>query len=138
MCIRDSVGSAQSFQSRPTYIFGGGQNTTLGSYTGLDKFYGRLSYMFAGRAVISLDGYFDILTIPDSALAANAAPATFTNFRPGVSLFGEYRFADSFGINATIDYVQQISDTQIAVGPGQVFDLNNRRVQAMLGFRWFM
>lgn len=132
------VGSAQSFQSRPTYIFGGGQNTTLGSYTGLDKFYGRLSYMFAGRAVISLDGYFDILTIPDSALAANAAPATFTNFRPGVSLFGEYRFADSFGINATIDYVQQISDTQIAVGPGQVFDLNNRRVQAMLGFRWFM
>lgn len=136
------VGSAQSFQTRPTYIFGGGQNTTLGSFTGLDKIYGRLSYMFAGRAVIALDGYFDILTLPPSYDAAGTvAPGTlngFTNYRPGASLFAEYRFADSLGLNVTFDYVQQISDVQIPVGPGQVFDLNNRRAQAMLGFRWFM
>lgn len=136
------VGSAQSFQNRPTYIFGGGQNTTIGSFSGLDKFYGRLSYMFAGRAVLALDGYFDIMTLPPAFDSTGAvAPGTqngFTNYRPGAVLFGEYRFADSFGINATVDYVQQISSIQIPIGGGQLFDLNNRRVQAMLGFRWFM
>jgi len=136
------VGSAQSFQNRPTYIFGGGQNTTIGSFTGLDKIYGRLSYMFAGRAVVSLDGYLDILSLPAVLDAAGTpAPGTaggFTNYRPGAQLFGEYRFADSFGINATLDYAQQISDVQVPIGGGQVFDLNNRRFQGMLGFRWFM
>ncbi len=136
--LRDvMVGSAQSFQGRPSYIFGGGQNTTIGSFTGLDKIYGRLSYMFAGRAVVSLDGYLDILSFP-AVEAAGALTPSFTNYRPGASLFGEYRFADSFGLNATIDYTQQISDVQIPLGGGQVFDLNNRRVQATLGFRWFM
>lgn len=136
------VGSAQSFANRPTYIFGGGQNTTIGSYTGLDKFYGRLSYLFAGRAVVSLDGYFDVLTLPPVFDGTGTiAPGTqngFTNFRPGASLFGEYRFADSFGVNATVDYQQTISDVQLPVGNNQVFDLNNRRVQAFLGVRWFM
>lgn len=136
--LRDVLtGSSQSFQGRPTYIFGGGQNTTIGSFTGLDKIYGRLSYMFAGRAIVSLDGYLDILSFPTVETPAGVTPA-FTNYRPGASLFGEYRFADSFGINATVDYAQQISDTQIQLGGGQVFDLNNRRVQATLGFRWFM
>lgn len=136
------TGSAQSFANKPSYLFGGGQNTVLGSYTGLDKFYGRLSYMFAGRAILALDGFVDLLTMP-GLFDAGGAPVRntvggFMNIRPGASLFGEYRFVDSFGLNLTIDYAQQISDVAIPVGGNQVFDLNNRRVQASLGARWFM
>ena len=136
------TGSAQSFANKPTYLYGGGQNTVLGSYTGLDKIYGRLSYMFAGRAILALDGFVDILTLP-ALFDANGATVAgtaggFSNLRPGASLFGEYRFVDSFGLNLTVDYAQQISDVVVPVGGNQVFDLNNRRVQASLGARWFM
>jgi hypothetical protein len=61
----------------------------------------------------------------------------------GGSIFAEYRLSQSFGINTTIDYVQQFSDTQIPSGavPGTgvagVFDLNYRRFQAFLGARYF-
>lgn len=136
------TGSAQSFANKPTYLYGGGQNTVLGSYTGLDKIYGRLSYMFAGRAILALDGFVDILTLP-ALFDANGGTVAgtaggFSNLRPGASLFGEYRFVDSFGLNLTVDYAQQISDVVVPVGGNQVFDLNNRRVQASLGARWFM
>ncbi len=136
------VGSAQSFANRPSYLFGGGQNTVLGSFTGLDKFYGRLSYMFAGKAMLGLDGYVDLLSLP-ALFDVNGTPVPktaggFMNVRPGLSLFGEYRFVDTFGLNLTVDYSQNISDVQIPVGPGSVFDLNNRRVQTSLGARWFM
>ena len=136
------TGSAQSFANKPTYLYGGGQNTVLGSFTGLDKFYGRLSYMFAGRAVLALDGFVDLLTLPEIFDAnGTTVPNTsggFMNIRPGASLFGEYRFVDSFGVNLTVDYSQQISDVAIPLGGNQAFDLNNRRVQASLGARWFM
>jgi hypothetical protein len=69
----------------------------------------------------------------------------FTNWRVGGEFFAEYRFSQVFGINTTIDYVQEISDTQLPAGqapgaaPGTlgVYDLNYRRFQAFLGARYF-
>ncbi len=136
------VGSAQDFSSRPSYILGGGQNTAIGSFNGLDKFYGRFSYLFASRAIVSLDAFLDVLTYPEVFAAGGGLAAGteggFTNFRPGLSLFGEYRLTDSFGINGTVDYTQTISDIALPVGAGQVFDLNWRRFQGFVGVRWFM
>ena len=130
------VGSAQSFRNQPTYTFSAGQNTTFGGFTGVDKFYGRFNTLFGDRASILVEGYFDILTIPSIGLDPDANPETFHTFSPAISVFGEYRVTKSFGVNATVDYVQNISSVQVPLGPTDVFDLNNRRLQALVGVRW--
>ena len=78
-------------------------------------------------------------------MIAVAAPQTsdFENYRIGGGVFAEYRFSQSFGLNTTIDYVQQISDTTLPASavPGTtqqgVYDQNYRRLQAFVGFRYF-
>ncbi len=66
-------------------------------------------------------------------------PAPFTNIRLDAGLFGEYRFKDSFGINATFRYNQNISNTLVgatATVPGS--DLSYQEIEAYLGVRWLM
>jgi hypothetical protein len=104
--------------------------------------------------LLQLDGFVEALTYPQPYYnapggpvpvnGANGAPTGgFTNFRIGTTLFGEYRFSDSFGLNASVDYGQMLSDTQLATGTTAggaapaLFDLSWRRVQAFLGARWF-
>lgn len=130
------------------------QNSLLGNYYDSNKGYARLVYNFGGRAIFQLDGYFEALGFPQpfyntgggpvAVNGANGQPTgDFTNFRVGGSFFGEYRFSEVVGVNATIDYQQMISDTQIEAGgtnaAGQtfLFDLNWRRVQAFAGVRLF-
>lgn len=121
------------------------QTSLLGNFYNTNKVYGRVEYWFGGKMVLRLDGYGEMLEYPPVFLntGAGAAPAQvtgeFTNVRVGGGLFGEYRVTQSFGLNTTIDYVQQLSDTQIpAVGaPGSIFDLNYRRFQAFAGARYF-
>lgn len=130
-------------------------NSLLGNYYQSNKGYAKVVYFFSGKALMQLDGYVEALGFPQPYLnnagtpvvvnGANGTPTgDFTNIRVGGTLFGEYRFTDSFGLNATVSYAQMISDTQLeagaAAGPGaatQLFDLNWRRVQAFLGARWF-
>jgi hypothetical protein len=135
------------------------QNSLLGNYYTSNKGYGRLEYWFGGKAVFTLDAFFEALGYPPIFYntGAGPAPATgrdgqpigeFTNYRIGAALFGEYRFTDSFGVNTTLDYQQMISDTQIPAGSvttagggppqAQFFDLNWRRFQAFIGARWFL
>ncbi|MBX3186881.1 MAG: hypothetical protein KF819_07700 [Labilithrix sp.] len=138
------------------------QNSLLGNYYDSNKGYLRLVYYFGGKVLAQLDGFFEALGYPQPfyndqtgtpAPLLNPAgqPITdFTNYRTGGSLFAEYRFTDSFGLNLTFDYQQMISDTQLpsGVGPPPVadpanpnaglFDLNWRRVQALVGARWFL
>jgi hypothetical protein len=130
------------------------QNSLLGNYYDSNKGYAKVVYFFGGKTLVQLDGYVEALGFPQpyytsaagpiAVNGANGAPTgSFTNIRVGGTLFGEYRFSDSFGVNATVDYAQMISDTQleagggVAGGPTQLFDLNWRRVQAFLGARWF-
>jgi len=126
------------------------QNSLLGNFYNTNRFYGRLEYWFGGKTVIRLDAYGEQLNYPAVFYNAGGVPTQvtgeFSNFRAGGGLFAEYRFTSSFGINTTIDYIQQFSDTQIpagavgapgAPGAGDVFDLNYRRFQAFAGARYF-
>lgn len=132
------------------------QNSLLGNYYDSNKGYVRVVYNFGGRAIIQLDGYFEALGFPQPFYSTNGgAPLAvrgadgnptgdFTNFRAGGILFGEYRFTDVFGVNASIDYAQMISDTQLDANGApagtpvtQLFDLNWRRIQAFAGARLF-
>jgi hypothetical protein len=124
------------------------QNSLLANFYTTNRVYGRLEYWFGGKTVIRLDAYGEQLNYPPAFLtaAAGGAPTAitgeFTNYRVGGGVFAEYRLTSSFGINTTIDYVQQLSDTQLPSGTGPtgaplVFDLNYRRFQAFAGARYF-
>jgi hypothetical protein len=63
---------------------------------------------------------------------------SFTVVRPEAQLFGEYRFTDSFAVNATFTYMQNISNTQIRYAPGQLYDMSWNRFTAFAGVRWFL
>lgn len=128
------------------------QISLLGNYYSSNKGYGRMVYFFGGKTLLQLDGNVEALTYPQvftvagpgSTPTAVGPPGGFTNIRVGGTLFAEYRFTDAFGLNATFDYGQMISDTQLPLGavpagaPGSVYDLAWRRVQAFLGARWFL
>jgi len=124
------------------------QNSLLGNFYNTNRVYGRLEYWFGGKTVIRLDAFGEQLNYPPVFYNQGGVPVQqvgeFSNFRVGGGLFAEYRFTSSFGINTTIDYIQQISDTQLPAGnvvpggaPAGVFDLNYRRFQAFAGARYF-
>lgn len=130
------------------------QNSLLGNYYSSNKGYAKVVYFFGGKVLLQLDGYLNALGYPQpfynsgagpvAVNGANGAPTgEFTNFHVGGTFFGEYRFTDAFAVNATLDYSQTISNTSIEAGPGvgggatQLFDLNWRRFQALLGARYF-
>jgi hypothetical protein len=127
------------------------QASLLGNFYNTNRIYTRLEYWFGGKMVMRLDAFGEQLNYPPvflnvggtPTLATGSAGAKFTNYRVGGGFFAEYRFTPSFGLNTTIDYVQQMSDTQIPAGPipgstlAGVYDLNYRRFQAFLGVRYF-
>lgn len=139
------------------------QNSLLGNFYTSNKGYLKLVYFFGGKALFQLDGYAEALSYPqpfynnpatggiEAVRGANgAATGDFTNIRVGGTFFGEYRFSSIFGLNATVDYAQMISDVQLQTGPGapapgpggapgaaQLYDLSWRRVQLLLGARLF-
>jgi hypothetical protein len=66
---------------------------------------------------------------------------SFTNFRTDATLFGEYRFTDSFGLNATLRYSSNIGNTILPVteGPNSAtYAMEWERFEAYLGVRFFM
>jgi hypothetical protein len=116
-------------------------NSLLGDYFGLDRGYLRASFFFANRALVTGDVGVGVLQYPsllfsDGTLRANA----FTDIRADATLFAEYRFVDSLGINVTGRYSQNFSKTLLRVDPTstQAYDLNWQRLEAYLGVRWFM
>ena len=127
------------------------QTSLLANFYNVNRAYARLEYWFGGRVVVRFDAFGEILEYPQAffnnpgggGVPVAATAGDFTNHRVGGGLFGEYRFTSSFGVNTTIDYVQQFSDTQLVSGvvPGTatptVFDLNYNRFQAFLGARFF-
>ncbi len=72
------------------------------------------------------------------------APA-FNNLRADATLFGEYRFTDTFGLNATLRYTTNVGNqlltvtepTTAAPNPA-LYALQWQRFEAYLGVRWFL
>jgi hypothetical protein len=118
------------------------QLSFLGNYYTSSRAYARFEYWFGNRAVMNLSAFGERLGYPDVySNAPGGAPvlavAEFSNYRVGGDIFAEYRVTPSVGINTTIGYSENFSDTQVPAGGGQVYDLSWRRFQAFLGARWF-
>jgi hypothetical protein len=132
------------------------QTSYLGNYYGLDRGYLRFNYFFGGRALVTLEGGLGAIEYPlvlwggcpaggncgpvDTANLNKVRHDSFTDLRADATLFGEYRLVDSFGINATLRYTQNVSNNQILDAPNGigVVDMSWNRFEAFLGLRWFM
>ncbi len=120
----------------------------LGDYYGSDRGYLKFSYFFAGRALLTLEGGVGAIEYPDMYFGTGDLRAkAFTDIRADATLFGEYRFTSTFGLNATLRYTANFSNTEIedappsktmgAAPPGFI-DMAWNRFEAYLGVRWFM
>ena len=130
-------------------------NSYLGNFYGQDRGYLRFNYFFAGRALVALEGgvsgieYPNMYWGPDLANPAGGdfRHSAFTDLRVDSSLFGEYRFTDSFGLNATVRYTANFSTAvvpdndlgpNVAVPNGQSYDMSWSRFETFLGLRYFL
>jgi hypothetical protein len=125
-------------------------NSLIGNYYGIDRGYLKFSYFFAGRALVSIEGGLAAIEYPNilwgtntpGAAAGSLRQAAFTDTRPDVTVFGEYRFTDAFAINATVRYTANFSNVDLASVPGGAqntqLDMAWSRVEAYLGLRYFL
>ncbi|XXX73712.1 hypothetical protein WMF30_39320 [Sorangium sp. So ce134] len=118
----------------------------VASYFERDRGYLKLTYFFGGRFLLIVDGGVAahvFPAIPDDPNSVTLPHGPWTDVRIDASLFGEYRFADSLGINSTLRYGNNISSTALTT-PNQSTgrSLNNylgwQQFEAYLGVRWFM
>jgi hypothetical protein len=119
-------------------------NSYLGGYYGTDRGYLKFSYFFAGRALVSVEGGAGAVEYPTMLWGdGTVRHAAFTDARVDGTLFSEYRFTDSFGINATVRYTANFSSatvpvTEAGTGSNNLYDMSWSRLEAFLGVRWFM
>lgn len=124
------------------------QTSYLGNYYGLDRGYLKFAYLFGGRVLVTLEGGLGAIEYPD-VFANGTTPGSytqissgFTDLRADATLFGEYRFTNSFGINTTFRYTENMSDKQLPLGNGgngtSLYDMSWRRFEAFLGLRLFL
>jgi hypothetical protein len=123
-------------------------NSYLGNYYGQDRGYLRFSYFFSGRALVTLEGGAAAIEYPEMYWGnGDFRHSSFTDVRVDATLFTEYRFTDSFGLNATVRYTANFSNAQVpdvdnganvAVPASQSYDMSWNRLEAFLGVRWFM
>jgi hypothetical protein len=119
------------------------QNSYLGNYYGSDRGYLRFSYLFAQRVLLSLEGGVGAVEYPTMywLTPISLRHSAFTDVRADGALFGEYRFGASVGVNATLRYTANFSNTHDMPvqpnGAAGVFDMSWNRFEAFLGLRWF-
>ena len=122
----------------------------LGSYYGSDRGYLKFSFFFGGRFLLSIEGGGGAREYPqifDSAGAQIGPNGGFTDGAVDATLFAEYRFTNTLGLNLTGKYTEEISSTSIPAdtaggaqcnGGQDCYNMAFRRFEAYLGFRWFM
>ncbi len=116
----------------------------LGSFYGSDRGYLKFSFFFGGRALVSLEGGVGAREYP--RVFANSGGGTlttihepFTDAAVDATIFGEYRFTNTLGLNTTLRYTEEISSTTLPSDTsGDLYHMAFRRFEAFLGFRWFM
>jgi hypothetical protein len=123
------------------------QSSYLSDFYGVDRGYLKFSYSFAGRAVVSLEGGVSAIEYPTLFIGPGDVPTSthtpFTDARVDGTLFGEYRFTNSFALNGTVKYTTNISNAVLDLStPGgptnQLFSMQWQRFEAYLGVRLFL
>jgi hypothetical protein len=120
-------------------------NSYISDFYRSDRFYARASYFAGGKFLLQAEGgaamhaYSTAYDQNRNALGTGG----FNETRVDATAFGEYRFADSFGVNATLRYTANLNDVRItlpgAAGqPATTAYLDWTRVEAYLGLRWFL
>jgi hypothetical protein len=109
----------------------------IGYYFERDRGYAQLSYFYGGRFLIVVDGGAGPILYPQ--LISLGQSNSFSTIRADASLFAEYRFKDSFGINATVRYNQNFGGPTLAHPTSPMgFHLSFQEIEAYLGARWLM
>jgi hypothetical protein len=103
------------------------QNSFFGNYFVRNRGYASYSQTFDGRFLLSVDAGVGLYQY--GLISATPDP---TAVRVEGTVFGEYRFSNVFGVNATVRGAANISDVQIGV---QYIDWT--RFDALLGVRAF-
>lgn len=106
----------------------------IGTYAERDRGYLNFSYFFGGRFLVILEGGAGPIVYP---AIATLGETPWTDVRIDASLFGEYRFKDSFGVNSTIRYGTNLSDQTITIDAVSE-ELQWQEFEAYVGLRWFM
>jgi len=113
-------------------------NSYLGNFYQRDRGYVGLSYLLGGVFVTSLTAGIANLSFPTSNVPGATEPVTaFSEQRVDAKLFGEYRLSNTFGLNATVGYDQNITGKVINLGDG-ADHLEYSRWQIFLGARYFL
>lgn len=110
----------------------------LGSFYGSDRGYLKFTYFFGGKALISLEGGAGAREYPN--VFDNTGAPVHSNFVDGAidaTLFAEYRFSNTLGLNTTLKYTQEISSVTLPYTVG-TFGMDYLRFEGYIGFRWFM
>jgi hypothetical protein len=114
----------------------------LGSYYGSDRGYLKFAFFFGGRALVSIEGGGGAREYPqiyDNTGATIGPGGGFVDGAVDATLFAEYRFTNTLGLNLTGKYTEEISSTVLpADSAGDRYHMAFRRFEAYLGFRWFM
>jgi len=119
-------------------------NSYLGNFYKKDRGYIGVSYLLGGVFVTGLNAGIANLAFPDSFFADRTLQHdAFSEQRVDVNLFAEYRLSDSFGVNTTINYDQNITDVKIPASPedralDKGDELEFSRWQVFLGARYFL
>jgi hypothetical protein len=122
------------------------ENSYLADYNDVNKGYLNVSYFFGGKVLLSLTGSVSALRFPNVFQNTGGGGVQkvldgFTVIRPEAQLFGEYRFTDSFAVNTTLSYMQNISDVRIpysGTAGGGSYAMSFSRFGAFAGARWFL
>jgi hypothetical protein len=123
------------------------QNSYLGSFYTQDRGYLKFNYVYGSSFVLSLEGGVAAIEYPNLVWAnGDERHNPFTDVRADATLFSEYRFTQTFGINATLRYTANISNVALQVAdvkpvptnPADEFSMQWKRFEAFLGVRWFL
>ena len=81
----------------------------------MDRGYLRFNYFFAGRALVTLEGGAGAVEYPTMYWdgTGDFRHSSFTDLRVDATLFGEYRFTDTFALNATVRYTANLSNAAV-------------------------
>ena len=116
-----------------------------GTFFERDRGYLKLTYFLGGKVSLILDAGAGAIVNPSIDTENIPNKAGWTDIRIDAAGFAEYRFRDSFGINATLRYGTRISDETLPIppdsqNPDQATDdrLQWSQFEAYLGARWLM